>query len=68
MPAACLELDERGFVRVKVAAGQGVNLLPDHADGGIAHVVVHVFQPGVDHGFALVFGNDELIAVHPEDL
>ena len=65
--AAGLELNQCGLVRVEIAAGERVNLLPDHADGGVAHIVVHILQARVDNLLALVLGDDKVVAVHPED-
>ena len=68
-PAAApgLEHDEGGLFRVVFPAGQGIKLLPHGADGGVAHIVVQVFQPGVDDLFALVVGDDDVVAMDAEN-
>ena len=65
--AAGLELDERDLMYVVVPALERVELLADGADGGVAHVVVDIFQPHVDDLPALIVQNVQLVAVHPEN-
>ena len=51
---------------VKIPAGQGIELLAQHTDGRVAHVIVQVLESGVDDRLALVLGDDHVVAVQAE--
>ena len=69
-PAAAsrLELDKRDPVGIILAAGKRVELLPDGAGCGVAHIVMQVFKPRGNHGRTFVVQNLDMIAVQGENL
>ena len=65
---AGLELDKGHVGGVMGAAGDGVELLAQGADGGVAHVVVDVFQAGLHHVRAMGAQHLHPVPAGPDDV
>ena len=60
--------DEGQFIHIVLAAEHRFHHLTHGDDGGVAGVVVHVFEAGVDGAAAVVMQHDQMIAVMLEHL